>query len=581
MALLMAAALCLTMASGALADTTDLESTGEFRFSVAINGNFEELNQEDHRYVSTMEMYVECPCGSQDHEINTTYTIETAEGCPYAITAVKKDHTGNESFMETIEIVCDSEGRTLTLGYYPFTLRIAAECAEYTGTGVCEVPLRIREGKGSLEDRYGYSVESIVKNLDYFTDVNYDRGDSNMVIWFVQTALDELEYYDGVITGSYGNRTRDAIQRFQRDEELPVTGRTDAKTMARLFGAYLGKTEVHYEKEFHNPDWSSSQAWLDQIGLKGEAKGRLIDLWTDIALNIQVLSMDGHINAEPYRAPDTRALCRIFGVNSADEIRENPRPMLLVIEHEGENIQIVCSVSAAKHQHDNAYVSQTNEYSGHFCLYLNGSPLDTVNPEIAQKHQDMIKTAVDLMTEKVKSSDKIGNGDILKDEALFENMPPVETPTLILPDGGTKELSSLLNYRRSQVNDHNTITYNVHMQDREGEEQTLLKQGILCFPYPEGLDQDSARKYHIIIHHDFGNGKTEVFKSENGDIEFRAQGLCIRVKSFSPFRIAWEDASDVSVLPGTGDNSLPVAFLLLMLAVSLGCLGLMVKKEYN
>lgn len=147
-----------------------------------------------------------------------------------------------------------------------------------------------------------------------------------------------------------------------------------------------------------------------------------------------------------------------------------------------------------------------------------------------------------------------GIGDIVGGEDDFDNLPPVDVPTLILPDGVVMDASAILQYDEPNANKKNTIVYNVHLINQNGEALDLPAGAILCFPYPEGLDENSGNKYRIIIHHYADNGSTEVFKSENGDIEFTKQGLCIRVSSFSPFEISWEEQPEID-LPQTGDNS--------------------------
>jgi len=198
------------------------------------------------------------------------------------------------------------------------------------------------------------------------------------------------------------------------------------------------------------------------------------------------------------------------------------------------------------------------------CLYLRGSQdhhheLDSLNGL-----EQRISDADNLM--QGKKGRTVGVGSIVGGESAFESMPPVETPTLVLPGGEAQDASALLKYDMSESG-NGTITYNVHLSDLEGDEIPLSGESTLCFPYPEGLDQNSARKYRIIIHHQISDKKTEVFKSEDGEIEFAPQGLCIRIKSFSPFEISWGVFGDV--LPGTGDASLPLSFLLLLLGASL------------
>lgn len=49
-----------------------------------------------------------------------------------------------------------------------------------------------------------------------------------------QRALRDLGYRPGPIDGTVGPRMRAALTRYQRNENLPVTGELDAETMVRL-----------------------------------------------------------------------------------------------------------------------------------------------------------------------------------------------------------------------------------------------------------------------------------------------------------------------------------------------------------
>ncbi len=49
-----------------------------------------------------------------------------------------------------------------------------------------------------------------------------------------QAKLAGLGYYKGVVDGTYGPQTAQAVQQFQADNNLPVSGRLDLKTLSSL-----------------------------------------------------------------------------------------------------------------------------------------------------------------------------------------------------------------------------------------------------------------------------------------------------------------------------------------------------------
>ena len=156
-------------------------------------------------------------------------------------------------------------------------------------------------------------------------------------------------------------------------------------------------------------------------------------------------------------------------------------------------------------------------------------------------------------------------GDLLPEDTDFDNLPPVKVPTLILPDGTIEELDLTLKFNGPIKEGKNNIKYDVRLVDSEGNKVELPKECILCFPYPEGLDETSENRYRIMIHH-LGDKGMEKFSTEDDTIDLKPQGLCIRISSLSPFIIEWEEQPEV-VLPQTGDNSHIALWLaLLMLA---------------
>jgi hypothetical protein len=73
-------------------------------------------------------------------------------------------------------------------------------------------------------------VTSYAQPTRYVTTTTF----SDAVVFSAQEQLAGLGYYDGAIDGDFGPRTSRAVQRFQRDYGLPVTGRLDRNTRASL-----------------------------------------------------------------------------------------------------------------------------------------------------------------------------------------------------------------------------------------------------------------------------------------------------------------------------------------------------------
>lgn len=154
------------------------------------------------------------------------------------------------------------------------------------------------------------------------------------------------------------------------------------------------------------------------------------------------------------------------------------------------------------------------------------------------------------------------NGVIFPDDTVLDTLPSITVPTIILPDGETIPTDITVKFNGQNSDKKQSIKYDVRLVDGEGNDVELPGECLLLFPYPDGLDMNSGRKYRIAIHH-YGKEGTEVFSTEDGTIQLLPQGLCIRISSLSPFVIEWEEIAEVE-MPQTGDNSQIALWLALL-----------------
>lgn len=95
----------------------------------------------------------------------------------------------------------------------------------------CMMPLALAEAdvEAVPEDDAAWMEESAVVSRDLTLD------DTGADVTALQTALMQLCYYNGEVTGNYGEATRSAVMDFQRDHALPVTGDADQATQTLLY----------------------------------------------------------------------------------------------------------------------------------------------------------------------------------------------------------------------------------------------------------------------------------------------------------------------------------------------------------
>lgn len=140
-------------------------------------------------------------------------------------------------------------------------------------------------------------------------------------------------------------------------------------------------------------------------------------------------------------------------------------------------------------------------------------------------------------------------------------------PLLVMPSDEDKAY-----YLRSQITHEqtgNTVNYEIHLVDSTDVQKPLPTESKLYIPYPDGMDENSAARYEVVIRHESKNG-TEVFSTGDGTVALTAYGFCVPVASLSPFEITWNARSNAP-LPPTGDTALIELYILLLTLGAVVC----------
>lgn len=84
------------------------------------------------------------------------------------------------------------------------------------------------------------------------------KGDKGEEVKHLQERLIELNYLSSGADGDFGNKTKEAVERFQSAVSLPITGIADNSTQAALFSESAPKAKVYQKMNFkelsRNPD---------------------------------------------------------------------------------------------------------------------------------------------------------------------------------------------------------------------------------------------------------------------------------------------------------------------------------------
>lgn len=274
---------------------------------------------------------------------------------------------------------------------------------------------------GWFQTKAGYWISSSyakVMTSDEIKDYNgsvssgnvgstYRNGSTGSGVLEIQTMLNTLHYYDGKLSGNYGDLTEEAVRIFQKENGLSADGVAGPKTIAAIRAAYtasFGSSDAttSYNEIIYNLSWTKNspdktgRQIMENLGLKKRGIFKLTDIKTGLSFNVDIQSFNNnHVDAEPAKASDTSTMCRIYGVSSAAQISYDRRAMILTVGGE----QFLCSIYGEVHGQanitNNNFVDKYGNY-GQFCIHFKDSNInagDGGNIDPSKNHQAVISNA--------------------------------------------------------------------------------------------------------------------------------------------------------------------------------------------
>ena len=115
-----------------------------------------------------------------------------------------------------------------------------AETIDWASMTDEEINAVLEAGQAELESRSQTDASGVTEEVPQETDTGYvslEKGSKGDEVKALQQRLVDLFWLDGSVDGDYGNKTKDAILRFQEAAELPATGIADEATQAKLFAS--------------------------------------------------------------------------------------------------------------------------------------------------------------------------------------------------------------------------------------------------------------------------------------------------------------------------------------------------------
>ncbi len=205
------------------------------------------------------------------------------------------------------------------------------------------------------------------------------EGDSGSKVVKLQQALYLLGYYSGVIDGDYGEATKDAVIRFQKNRGMNADGVAGAATIRVMFsGTGVETTSSSATKTYKTIvlDWFADH--VTNVIPKG-AKFTIKDVRTGKTFTAVRWSGVNHLDAEPASAEDTAIFKSIYGSWSWAR-----RPILILYKGN------VYAASMNGMPHGTTTID--NNFDGHFCIHFKNSKTHETNVVDAD-HQKAVNVA--------------------------------------------------------------------------------------------------------------------------------------------------------------------------------------------
>ena len=217
--------------------------------------------------------------------------------------------------------------------------------------------------------------------------VAYDNlryGSSGTQVTKLQQALYEQGYLSPAnVSGTYNDATRQAVRTFQQDNGLTVDGVAGQLTQSTLFGTVAYDTTLY---PIEKVTWTvANKAWP-----RGSV-ATITDVKTGLSFAAKRYAGGSHADVEPLTAADTAIMCRIYGVETSQDIAEQNlyqrRPLWVTISGR----TLAASMYGVPHNPGGDTLPD-NDYTGQFCVHFVDSRKHNTN-EVDKDHQAAINYA--------------------------------------------------------------------------------------------------------------------------------------------------------------------------------------------
>ena len=209
------------------------------------------------------------------------------------------------------------------------------------------------------------------------------QGNENDEVLKMQKMLTALGFYSGNITGSFGEKTKEAVTAFQKSKGLTSDGIAGKRTLSAINAAYNraasgsagngSADDVLYE-DFYN--------WRRNYD-NGEFC-TVYDFNTGYTWTLRIMTKDAHMDAEPATAEDTAIMNKAF----AGKVTWTAKPVWVTFS---DGKTYLGSTHNVPHT---PYHLKDNNFDGHLCVHF-PIPMEKAKEigPYATSHQECINEA--------------------------------------------------------------------------------------------------------------------------------------------------------------------------------------------
>lgn len=201
------------------------------------------------------------------------------------------------------------------------------------------------------------------------------NGSTGQAVANLVNELINQGYYKYGATSKYNSSVENAVRAFQKAKGLAVDGIAGSQTQHALFNTVPVGTanRTNLSMTFYPAekiDWNTGG--IQQLWARGD-NVKVYDVYTGKVWWAHRWAGGFHVDAEPLSAADTAVICEMYGVKSADQIKENThwqrRPCLITIGTR----TFACSLYGVPHNYPEGDTISDNDFKGQLCIHFTNS----------------------------------------------------------------------------------------------------------------------------------------------------------------------------------------------------------------